>query len=129
MKKDKEGLSTENTQTPNDSKNHSSYSKSKSKKNKLQHHLSEEKTKPSYSNSLPTQRMRLLTKFLQGKKLTTFQARDEGIMHPAGRVRELKHQGYDIVTYRVRERDLNGVMHYIGQYIYKGRKNKKKEGK
>ena len=89
-----------------------------------------EKIKPPYSNALPVQRMKLLSKLVQVKKLTTMQLRHSlGIMHPAGRVRELRHQGHDITTHWVYEKDLNGVTHRMGQYIYIGRKNKKKEGK
>lgn len=130
MKKENDGgSSTETTQTPsNVSKQPRIYNKTKTQKLKLVNLLT---NKPSYSNSLPVQRIRLLNRLIQGHKLTTFQARDEmGIMHPSGRVRELKNQGYDIITYLVRERDLNGVMHRrVGQYNYRGRKNKKKEGK
>jgi len=57
------------------------------------------KNKQNYFNSTVSQRNRLL-EYLRTKPLTTVAARDElDIMHPAGRVQELKAQGHNIHTH------------------------------
>ncbi len=56
-----------------------------------------------------------LRKYLQ---ITTLQARNElGIMHPAGRIKELREQGADIATYWRVELDAIGKKHRQAVYV------------
>lgn len=73
----------------------------------------------SYDNSLLTQHIRILFHFQKNKTLSTIQAREElGILHPCGRIKELRAQGHKIITTWVYESDSNGVRHRIGLYVY-----------
>lgn len=73
----------------------------------------------NYSNSLSNQRERILKWFSLNPKLSTMEARNElGILHPSGKILELRGQGHLIITYWVNEPDANGVMHRVGQYFY-----------
>lgn len=76
--------------------------------------------KQKYSNSIRSQCTRLLNLFLERNKLNTFQIRNEGIMHPGGRVLDLRCMGHKIDLNWVREPDCNGVPHRVGLYVYKG---------
>ncbi|HAU0852021.1 TPA: helix-turn-helix domain-containing protein [Legionella pneumophila] len=77
----------------------------------------------SYSNSLSSQRKRILEHFKKCPRLSTLQARSEyGILHPGGRIMELRKNGYDIQTHWIYEPDSNGINHRVGLYIYKGRR-------
>lgn len=76
---------------------------------------------PAYSNSVKSQQERILKIFSQNHSLSTMQARNEyGILHPCGRIKELRQKGHQIETHWIKETDLNGVMHRIGLYVYKG---------
>lgn len=75
-----------------------------------------------YSNSPVVQRARILKTFAIKPRLSTFELRDMGIMHPAGRVMELRRQGYRIELHWIYEPDANGVDHRLGQYVFQGRK-------
>lgn len=79
-----------------------------------------------YNNSTSSQRQRIL-KFFENEKrpLSTFFFRDAGILHPGGRIKELRTIGHKILTYFVKEADSNGVFHRIGQYSYHGFKEVK----
>jgi len=56
-------------------------------------------TKPIHDNSLAGQRQRLLAYLKNNRSITTLEARHKiDIMHPAGRIKELKEQGYNIIT-------------------------------
>lgn len=80
------------------------------------------KPKPAYDNSCASQRTRILKHFEACPRLSTIEAREHhGIMHPGGRVLELREKGYLIDTDRVTEPDSNGIMHRIGLYVYKGK--------
>ena len=80
-------------------------------------------TKPKYDNTTATQRARILKHFADCPRLSTIQARDElGILHPCGRVMELRRRGYRIDTHWIKEPDSNGVLHRIGLYIFQGMK-------
>jgi hypothetical protein len=64
------------------------------------------------------QRREILEYLQQGNKLTTLYAREVmGIMHPGGRVLELRKQGYNIVTYRRPGADIAGSKHSIAEYV------------
>jgi hypothetical protein len=53
-----------------------------------------------YNTTLDAQRKRILQYLQKGLPLTTIKARHElDIMHPAGRVMELRKKGYQIKTY------------------------------
>lgn len=54
-------------------------------------------------------------------RMTTLDARTNGIMHPASRVQELRKRGFNIVTNRVDETDSAGVLHKrVGVYTLDG---------
>lgn len=68
------------------------------------------------NNSRAAQRHRLLND-LRRKSITTIYARDElNILHPPGRVRELRLMGYEIVTSWVWAKDHEGRGHRVGLY-------------
>jgi hypothetical protein len=78
--------------------------------------------KPAYDNSTASQRARILKHFETCPRLSTMEAREHhGIMHPGGRVLELRQKGHVIDTHWVAEPDSNGVMHRVGLYVYQGR--------
>lgn len=78
--------------------------------------------KPLYDNSAKSQRARLLKFFETTPRISTMEARDElGILHPPGRIRELRKQSYQIDTVWIKQADSNGVLHRVGLYVYKGR--------
>lgn len=88
------------------------------------------KSKPLYDNSTTSQSLRILKHFDVCPRLSTIQARNEyGILHPGGRVMELRRKGYRIDTHWVNEPDSNGVNHRIGLYIYKGKSQEVANGK
>lgn len=79
------------------------------------------KTKRIYSNSVSSQRARILKHFSCCPRLSTIEARNNlGILHPGGRVLELRKKGYKIDTHWINAPDLNGVFHRIGLYVYQG---------
>lgn len=79
------------------------------------------KTKRTYSNSASSQRARILEHFANCPRLSTIEAREEyGILHPGGRVMELRKNGYQIDTHWIFAPDSNGVLHRIGQYVFQG---------
>lgn len=75
-------------------------------------------------NSKIVQQQAILTWFRNIKpSLTTMEARDElSTLHPAGRILELRRQGYDIPLTWTNSIDENGVSHRIGVYHYFGKK-------
>lgn len=69
------------------------------------------------STETQAQRDHVLAMLQTGRAFSTLDFRAMGIMHPAGRIRELREQGYNIVmtfTYRV---DVTGLEHRTGVYI------------
>lgn len=80
-------------------------------------------SKLPYGNSFANQRARILKEFEARKQISTFYFRDKlGIVHPAGRIKELRNQ-HNIYTSRTNEPDQNGVMHRIALYVYIGQKS------
>ena len=64
------------------------------------------------------QRAALLHWLQSHQRITTLQARNElGIMHPAGRVQELRDAGNDIATHWQWEADATGKEHKQGLYV------------
>jgi hypothetical protein len=79
--------------------------------------LGKYKNKKLHSTTLDAQRKRILDWLCAGKTLNTFQAREIlDVMHPSGRVMELKRKGW-----RIKMRWINvdkGLSnHRIGQYF------------
>lgn len=76
-------------------------------------------TKP-VCNSYEAQRGRLLQYLQEHGSITTLQARHKlAVMHPAGRVKELRASGYQIATYWVFDFDSGRVCHRQGLYVLK----------
>lgn len=74
--------------------------------------------KHSLSTSYAAQRGRLLRYLKEHGSITTLQARQLlAVMHPAGRIRELRHSGYAISTYWSVDVDSAGIKHRQGLYI------------
>lgn len=64
------------------------------------------------------QRKIILAYLLEGNHLTTIYAREHmGIMHPGGRVLELRDEGRNIRTHWAYERDTAGNKHRIASYV------------
>lgn len=71
--------------------------------------------------STNTQHSRIITTLLKLDGFNTWEARNDlNIMHPSGRVKELKERGWQIDTVRVKVFDDMGKAHTIGHYILKG---------
>lgn len=69
-------------------------------------------------NSTTAQRSRLLSYLKETGYCTTNKARDElNILHPAGRIKELRDKGYNIVTHRSPDPDHAGRTHNVGLYV------------
>lgn len=78
---------------------------------------SQNNAQQAHSNSLPEQRKRLLVA-LRIAPVTTISARHElDILHPAGRVQELREQGHNIVTYRDNQETPEGNKHRVARYV------------
>ncbi|KPJ67582.1 MAG: hypothetical protein AMJ43_04075 [Coxiella sp. DG_40] len=77
-----------------------------------------------YNISLTAQRSRILSWLSEGKTLTTFQARNKlEIMHPSGRVLELRQRGWNIKTDWTTELSPEGVAHRVAKYFLAGGRN------
>jgi len=66
------------------------------------------------------QRNMILELIASNGRMSTLDARDNSIMHPAMRIRELRTMGYNIVTNWIRQADQAGVMHRIAVYTHDG---------
>ena len=72
----------------------------------------------SFDNSLNNQRLTILSFLKKYHSMTTFEARTKlGIMHPSGRVFELRRQGYNIITEWIVEHDMLNKPHRVARYI------------
>lgn len=68
------------------------------------------------STSITAQQARLLAALRQNP-ITTIEAREVlAIMHPAGRIKELRAQGYEIVTLWQTDSDVSKTRHRVGLY-------------
>ena len=72
------------------------------------------------STSAATQRAHIKEIIRECGAMTTLDARENGIMHPAMRVCELRKQGYNIVTSWMTQTDSAGVKHRVGVYSLDG---------
>ena len=69
-------------------------------------------------NSFAAQRSRLLQYLQANGSITTLQARHElAVMHPAGRIKELRESGYLIKTYWSTGQDSAGISHRQALYV------------
>ncbi len=63
-------------------------------------------------------RLKILKYLREEGPLTTIFARETlGIMHPGGRVQELRKQGYNILTYECVESDASKTQHRVAKYV------------
>jgi hypothetical protein len=70
----------------------------------------------SISSKSQQQRLALALTYLGN--ITTIEARDYlDIMHPSGRIKELKEQGWLIISSRVRHIAPCGASHFIANYV------------
>lgn len=68
--------------------------------------------------SKAAQQMRLLDALQTRAGVTTSDAREQlAVMHPAGRVRELRAKGFDIETHMLWASDDAGVLHRQALYV------------
>ncbi len=71
-----------------------------------------------HSNSLANQRQILLKYLQQNQRITTLEARRKlDIMHPSGRIRELKAMGYNIITNLKNDTTFKGINHRVAEYV------------
>jgi hypothetical protein len=72
----------------------------------------------SKKRNLSAQAQRLRQHLLINLKVTTIECRDElSIMHPAGRIKELRDQGWPITTAIYQQVDSSGVKHRAADYF------------
>lgn len=77
------------------------------------------------SESAWQQRARLEAHFAKCGSTTTADARSKlGILHPAGRVQELREAGHKIVTVWTRYTDPTGRLHRMARYEWRGMESK-----
>lgn len=78
----------------------------------------------SQGNSLPAQRQRLLGYLRRRGSITTIEARRElDIIHPAGRVQDLRKQGEPIDTIWVEDFTEQGLPHRVAKYVLSAGEN------
>jgi hypothetical protein len=63
------------------------------------------------------QRLAILSWLNSHPNLDTLQARQHGIMHPSGRILELKRQGYKIKSHRAIRYDSQGNPRRVAVYV------------
>lgn len=70
-----------------------------------------------HPNTSAAQRARILAWLQAGRPLTTLEARRElDVLHPAGRVEELRKAGIQIATSWIKEPTDGGQLHRVGRY-------------
>lgn len=72
------------------------------------------------THSKQRQRQVLLAALRLGPVSTLYIREVLGVVHPAGRVHELRQQGYDIRTARAWQHDLGGRRHLVADYVLIG---------
>ena len=73
------------------------------------------------TNDANKQRAQVLALLKAYTALTTDQFRAHGVMHPSGRIMELRRQGHQIVTERSRVTGMDGRLHTQSRYVLLGR--------
>jgi len=74
----------------------------------------------NHDNTAQAQRKRILN-FLRSHPLDTLTARKElDVMHPAGRIKELRKQGIGIITTKIDRRSDCGKFHRVACYVLVG---------
>jgi hypothetical protein len=74
--------------------------------------------KNDHSNSASSQRARIADYLMENICATTVELRDIlDVMHPAGRIKELKAKGWQIITHFERYPTACGKMHRAGKYV------------
>ncbi len=69
-------------------------------------------------NSTAAQRSRIKAHFRNHSRLTTLQARSElDVMHPAGRIQELREEGFNIITHWRTDYTPEGKPHRVAEYV------------
>ena len=102
--------------------------KDNSKKKAAQQAAKQKRQFNHTDNSVFSQRLKILGWFKASPSLTTEQARCElGIMHPAGRIGELRKRGYDILTYWADYPTADGSLHRMAKYVLMSRKGDEDE--
>ncbi len=82
---------------------------------------SENEKNHAHFNTNEEQRTRILGYLRDRGSITTAEAREMlGIMHPAGRVQELREKGFKITCNLENSADFNGIFHKMGRYFYLG---------
>lgn len=75
-----------------------------------------------HQNSVFAQRQRIAEWFKSYNSLTTEEARQIlDIMHPAGRIKEMRARGFDIMTVWENYPTSSGKMHRMARYVLIGR--------
>ena len=75
-------------------------------------------TAQAQGRSAEAQRARVLAHLRQHHRLTTIEARERlNVLHPAGRVFELRARGHRIETLWRTERDAAGNPHHVAEYV------------
>ncbi|WP_427853028.1 helix-turn-helix domain-containing protein [Legionella gresilensis] len=76
----------------------------------------------SYNNSIKSQHARIFAHFKVCPRLAIIEARNKyGTLHPGGRIRKRRKEGYDIQTNWIYETDFTGITHHLYLYIYNER--------
>ncbi|EPZ14890.1 hypothetical protein M622_17680 [Thauera terpenica 58Eu] len=73
------------------------------------------------TNDANKQRAQVLALLKAYTALTTDQFRAHGVMHPSGRIMELRREGHQIITERSRVTGLDGRLHTQARYVLLGR--------
>ena len=68
-------------------------------------------------NSIHSQRLRILERLKKGSLTTIESRRDWSILHPAGRVQELRDRGYAITTLREIDYTEQGEPRRVARYV------------
>ena len=77
-----------------------------------------EATSKYSANSTAAQRARLLEYLQLHKKITTLEARKKlDVMHPAGRIQELREEGEIIITHKRIDFTPEGRPHRVAEYV------------
>lgn len=94
-------------------------SKKDKAKRKAAHPAAKQKRQSHHTdNSVFAQRLRILDWFINKPTLTTLQARQElDVMHPAGRINELRQRGHKIITHWSNEPTASGEFRRIARYV------------